>query len=195
MLLAFLAGSALAFQAPVIKLEAVDPVLIQEFFVKPRLGFKDAQDTGKEAAFGSMLIASLIFDIKNTDKAPVQMQEMQFVVNFDGVPVNTSMVKEPIWIPAGKSSQVRVTFPLDALGVITSLMLGGGNVQALEKMGMKAPEIVKKWWTTLPEGGFSVTVTQGQALFADEKGKELTTTFTGSWGKAAAGPAAEKKGK
>lgn len=193
MLVVFVAGSALAFKAPVIKLEEVDPVLIQEFFVKPRLGYKDEKETGKEAGFGSTLIASVILDIKNVDKVPVQLQEMQFVVNFDGVPVSTAMVKEPLWIPGGKSSQVRVTFPLDALMVVTSLSLSAGNVQALEKMGVKAAELAKKWWTTLPEGAFPVTVTQGQALFKDEKGKEVTATFTGAWGKGAAAPAPEKK--
>jgi hypothetical protein len=193
MLVAFVASSALAFKEPVIKLEAVDPVLIQEFFVKPRLGYKDEKEPGKEAAFGSILIASVILDIKNVDKAPIQMEEMQFVVNFDGIPVNTSMVKEPIWIAPGKSSQVRATFPLDAFMVVTSLMLGSSNVQALEKMGVKAGELAKKWWTTLPEGGFPVTVTQGQALFKDEKGKEATVTFTGAWGKGAPAPAEEKK--
>ncbi len=193
MLVAFVAGSALAFKAPEIKLEVVDPVLIQEFFVKPRLGYKSEQEAGKEAAFGSTMIAALIFDIKNVDKAPVQLEEMQFVVNFDGIPVNTAMVKEHMWIPGGKSSQVRVTFSLDALGVVTSMMLSAGNVQALEKMGVKPVEIIKKWWTTLPEGGFPITVTQGQALFTDEKGKEVTATFQGAWGKGAPAPAEEKK--
>jgi hypothetical protein len=180
---AFVAGSALAFKAPEIKLDAVDPILVQEFFVKPRLGYKSEQEPGKEAPFGSTMLAALIFDINNPNKTPVMLDEMQFVVNFDGIPVNTAMAKERMWIPGGKSNQLRVTFALDAFGVATSLALSAANVQLLESKGIKPAEIIKKWWTTLPEAGFPVTLTQGQALFKDEKGKEVTAIFQAAWPK------------
>jgi hypothetical protein len=173
---------ALSFQAPVVTLERVDVAAIQPFFAKPRVGFKDANDPGKDLNVGAILSAAYIFNIKNPNKEPVMLDEMTFTTAFDGFDVNTAIAYEDAWIPGGKTNQVRVVVTNETVATIGSLMVGAPNVARIQEMKTSAAELVKKWWENIGDFSFPITVTNGTALFKDEKGKEIQAAFTGKFG-------------
>lgn len=180
-LLGFTVLPALAFEAPKITLERVEVASIQPFFVKPRVGFKDEKETGKDMPVGSILSLAYILNINNTNKEPVMLDEMTFTAEFDGFEVNTALIYEDAWIPAGKSNQLRVVVTNEALPTIGSLSVGAGNVTKLQEMKTTPAAMVKKWWETIGDFPFPITISGGTALFKDEKGKEVQATFTGTF--------------
>lgn len=184
-LLVSLSFVCLSFAAedPVITLERVDVASIQPFFVKPRVEFKDEKETGKDLPVGAMLNIAYIFSIKNPGKAPIMLDELTFSTAFDGFEVNTALVYEDSWIPAGKTNQLRVVVTNETLPTIGSLSVGAGNVQKMQEMKVTAGAIVKKWWENVGDFNFPIEVTNGTALFKDEKGKEIRVSFSDKWPK------------
>jgi hypothetical protein len=175
------AVSAWALDPPVIALERVDVATVQEFFLKPRVGFKDEKETGKDLTVGAILNLAYILNIKNPNKEPVMLEDLTFTTAFEGFEVNTAMVTEPAWIPAGKTNQLKVVVTNEAWPTMLSLMVGTENSTKLQKMGVKPPEMLKKWWTEIGDFSFPITVS-GAAKFKDEKGKEVQSKIEGKWG-------------
>lgn len=180
-LLGFTVIPALAFEAPVITLDRVEVASIQPFFVKPRVGFKDEKDTGKDLPVGSIMSLAYILNIKNPNKEPVMLDEMTFTAEFEGFEVNTANVYEDSWIPGGKTNQLRVVLTNEALPTIGSLSVGAGNVAKLQEMKTTPAAIVNKWWETIGDFPFPITIVGGSALFKDEKGKEVQAAFSGKF--------------
>ncbi|MGC8604773.1 MAG: hypothetical protein ACP5VS_13980 [Desulfomonilaceae bacterium] len=176
-------SACMAFEAPVITLDRVEVASIQPFFVKPRVGFKNEKEPGKELAAGAMLNMAYVFNIKNPNKFPVMLDELTFTTAFEGFEVNTAFSYENSWIPAEKTNQLKVITTNETLPTITSLMVGAENVQKLQEKKLAAGAIVKKWWESVGDFSFPIEVTAGSALFKDEKGKELRVSFTGKWPK------------
>jgi len=156
---------------------------IQPFFVKPRVEYKDEKEPGKELAAGGILNLAYILNIKNPNKAPVMLDELTFTTAFDGFDVNTAFVYERSWIPGGKANQLRVVVTNETLPTIGSLSVGTENVARMQEMKVAAGALVKKWWDTVGDFAFPITVTGGTALFKDEKGKEIQANFKGAWPK------------
>jgi len=174
---------AMALEAPVITLERVEVASIQPFFVKPRVEYKDEKEPGKELAAGGILNLAYILNIKNPNKAPVMLDELTFTTAFEGFDVNTAIVYEDSWIPGGKTNQLRVVVTNETLPTIGSLSVGAENVARVQEMKATAGALVKKWWESVGDFAFPITVTGGTALFKDEKGKEIQATFKGDWPK------------
>lgn len=168
-------------EPPVITLDRVEVATIQPFFAKPRVGFKDEKETGKDLPVGSILSLAYIFNIKNPTKAPVMLDEMTFTTEFEGFEVNTALVYDDSWIPPGKTNQLRVVVTNEALPTILSLSVGAGNAAKLQEMKKTPAEMAKKWWDTIGDFSFPIAVTAGTALFKDEKGKEIQVSFSGKW--------------
>jgi hypothetical protein len=168
---------------PVITLERIDVASIQPFFVKPRVEFKDEKETGKDLPVGAMLNMAYIFSIKNPGKAPIMLDELTFTTAFEGFEINTALVYEDSWIPAGKTYQLRVVVTNETLPTIGSLSVGAGNVQKIQEMKVTAGALVKKWWENVGDFSFPIEVTAGTALFKDEKGKEIRASFSDKWPK------------
>ncbi|MDQ7784618.1 MAG: hypothetical protein RDU20_17165 [Desulfomonilaceae bacterium] len=191
-LLGFGVLPALALEAPVVTLERVDVASIQPFYVKPIIG-KDDKGEPKTGTYGysSTLNLAYIFNIKNPNKEPVMLDELQFSCAFDDFEVNTAIAYEDSWIPAGKTNQVRVIVTNEAFPTVVSLMVGAEHAARIQEMKTSAGALVKKWFETVSDFTFPIGVTNGTALFKDEKGNELRSTFSGVWGKKA--EAAEKK--
>lgn len=181
--LGFAVLPALALEAPVITLDRVEVASIQPFFVKPRVEYKNEKEPGKELAAGAMLNLAYILDIKNPNKVPVMLDELSFTAAFEGFDVNTAIVYEDSWIPGGKTNQLRVVLTNETLPTMGSLMVGTENVARMKQMKIAAGALVKKWWDTVGDFAFPITVTGGTALFKDEKGKEIHATFKGAWPK------------
>jgi hypothetical protein len=174
---------AMALEAPVITLDRVEVATIQPFFLKPRVGYKNEKEPGKVLGAGAMLSLAYILDIKNPNKAPVMLDELSFTTAFDGFDVNSPIVYEDSWIPGGKTNQLRVVVTNETLPTLLSLSVGAENVAHMQKMKTTAGALVKKWWDTVGDFSFPITVTGGTGLFKDEKGKEIRATFTGAWPK------------
>ncbi len=180
--LAFI-SACMAFEAPVITLDRIEVASIQPFFVKPRVDYKDEKEPGKVLAAGAILNMAYIFNIKNPNKTPVMLDELTFSTAFDGFEVNTAFSYEDSWIPAGKTSQLKVVTTNETLPTITSLMVGAENVQKMQQLKTSAGALAKKWWENVGDFSFPIEVTAGTALFKDEKGKEKRVTFSDKWPK------------
>jgi hypothetical protein len=191
-LLGFSVLPAIALEAPVITLERIDVASIQPFYVKPTIG-KDKEGKPQVGTYGysSTLNLAYIFNIKNPNKEPVMLDEFQFTCAFDDFDVNTALVYEDSWIPGGKTDQLRVVVTNEAFPTIVSLMVGAEHVDRAKEMKTTAGALVKKWFETIADFSFPITVTNGTAVFKDEKGAEMRSTFKAVWGKKAEG--SEKK--
>ena len=175
---------ALAVNPPVITLDRVEVASIQPFFVKPII--KDAEGNQKEmaqAGYSSTLNVAYVFNIKNPNKEPVMLNELQFTTAFDGFDVNTVTSYDNMWIPGGKTNQWRVVVTNEAFPTIVSLMVGAEHAQRIAEMKTSAGALVKKWWDNISDFSFPIQVSNGTALFKDDKGKEMRATFTGKWPK------------
>jgi hypothetical protein len=170
-------------QQPVITLERVEVAAIQPFFMKPRVDFKNEKETGKDLAVGAMLNLGYVLQIKNPGKAPIMLDELSFTTSFDGFEVSTPMVYDDQWIPAGKTNELRVVVTSETLPTVGNLSVGTGNVARMQEMKTTAGALVKKWWETVGDFTFPIEVTNGTAVFKDEKGKETRVTFSGKWPK------------
>lgn len=181
--LAFTVFPVWAVEAPVITLERVDVASIQPFYVKPRIGYKSEQEQGKEETYGysSTLNVAYIFNVKNPNKEPVMLDELQFTADFEGFDVNTVVAYEDSWVPAGKTNQVRVVVTNEAFPTIVSLMVGAEHADRIAKMNTNAGALVSKWWKEISDFTFPIGVSNGTALFKDEKGKEVRSTFSAKW--------------
>ncbi len=187
-ILAFTAVPVMAFEAPVITLERVEVATIQPFFVKPKLMLPDKKDPKKKVetvgkyGYSSTMNTAYVLNIKNPNKEAVMLDELSFTIEFDGFEVNTVTSYEDAWIPAGKTNQLRVIATNEAFPTIVSLMVGAQNVERVKKAGKSAGAHVVGWWKTIPDMAFPITITNGTAVFEDEKGKTLRAVFTGKFG-------------
>ena len=112
---------------------------------------------------GAPLIYAFIFDIKNPNDFPVLMNNLKFTVALEGFDLNTVGSQDDTWIPAGKSTQLRVPCVLGPWEAFMSLGVVGGT--QLQKMGKKPWDMIQKWWTTAPDFSFPVEVREGSAVF------------------------------
>jgi hypothetical protein len=176
---------ALAVEAPVITLERVDVASIQPFYVKPRIGFKSEKEPGKEETYGysSTLSLAYVFNIKNPNKESVMLSELGFTTDFEGFDVNTVMNYDNSWIPPGKTNQLRVVVTNEAFPTIVSLTLGAETSQRIQEMKSSPGALVSKWWKEIGDFSFPIGVSNGTAIFKDEKGKEIRAAFKAKWEK------------
>ena len=175
--------AALAAEPPVVTLDRVEVASIQPFFVKPLI--KDKEGNPKEMTYGysSTMNVAYVFNIKNPNKESVQLGDLQFTTAFDGFDINTVTSYDNMWIPGGKTNQWRVVVSNEAFPTIVSLMVGAEHAARITEMKTSAGALVSKWWNGISDFSFPITVTNGTALFKDEKGKETRATFTGKWPK------------
>lgn len=112
---------------------------------------------------GAPLIYAFIFNVKNPNDFPVLMDNLKFTVALEGFELNTVGSIEEIWIPGGKTTQLRVPCVLGVWEAFMSLgVVGGVQLKAMNK----APwDMLEKWWTTAPDFSFPVEVRDGSAVF------------------------------
>jgi hypothetical protein len=112
---------------------------------------------------GAPLIYSFVFNVKNPNDFPVLMDNLKFTVALEGFDLNTVGTQDQIWIPGGKTSQVRVPCVLGMFEAFMSIGVVGGT--DLQKMGKKPWEMLEKWWTKAPDFSFPMEVREGSAVF------------------------------
>jgi hypothetical protein len=112
---------------------------------------------------GAPMQMAFIFDIKNPNDYPVMLQSLKFSVLFEDFEVNTLTSQEAMWIPAGKTNQLRVPGMFDTRQTLLTLMLPGA--MQLKAMGKTPWDFLEKWWKGAPDFSFPVSITEGAATF------------------------------
>ncbi|MFC1580096.1 hypothetical protein ACFL4N_04225, partial [Thermodesulfobacteriota bacterium] len=106
-----------------------DPVITLESFTVPQYdgywyyGAKTKTTKGKAGNRGAPLPMSFLFNVHNPNPYPVLLDDFKFTVafekDFDVVTVN---VQDEMWIPAGKTDQIRATTMITVRSALLSLL-------------------------------------------------------------------------
>ena len=133
---------------------------------------------GSAGNYGAPMGLSFIFDINNANNYPVLLETLKFSIAFEDFELNTVSSNEPMWIPAGKTNQLKVNAIMDARAALLSLLVTGGF--KLKEKGLSPWDALEKWWTEAPEASFPIHVQQGSAIFKAGdivKGVPVSATF------------------
>ena len=133
---------------------------------------------GKAGANGALLDYAFIFDIHNPNPYPVMLEDVRFLVALDEFDLNSGYAKEMMWIPAGKTNQLKVEVAFDVMGVVHSLAIVAG--QKLQEKGVKLWDQVETLWVNAPEFSYPVHVKQGAAVFS-AGGVTKVSAFSGTY--------------
>jgi len=148
------------FKAPVVTLNRVE---VAHYWGYWFYGPKVEVTRGKAGANGAPLDLNFIFDIENPNSYPVAMENFNFTVAFEDFELNSVGSQEVMWIPAGKTNQLRVSALFDVWQSFLSLGVASGL--KLQEKGIAAHDQLEKWWTTIPDFSFPVNVREGSAVF------------------------------
>ncbi len=86
-----------------------------------------------------------------------------FSVAFEEFGLNRVIAPETMWIPAGKTNQIRVHAIFGVRAVQMSLLVTGGI--KLKEKGVSFWDQLEKWWTGAPNFSFPLNVNEGSAIF------------------------------
>ena len=148
------------FKTPVVTLEYVD---VAHYFGWWYYSPKTKPTKGKAGHNSAPLDYAFIFNIKNPNSFPVMMDGFKFACVIDGIQLNAGYSTETMWIPAGKTNQLKVEVMYDFRGAQLSLLIVAG--EELKKKGMSFWDQIEKIWIQAPDFSFPVDVTQGSAVF------------------------------
>jgi len=148
------------FKTPVVTLNRVE---VAHYWGYWFYGAKVEVTRGKAGNNGAPLDLNFIFDIENPNPYPVVMESLNFTVAFEDFDLNTVGSQEVMWIPAGKTNQLRVSALFDVWQSFMSLGVTGGF--KLQEKGVAAHDQLEKWWTGIPDFSFPVSVKEGSAVF------------------------------
>ena len=148
------------FKAPVV---ALDHVEVAHYWGWWYYAKKVEPTKGAAGDYGAPLDLAFIFNIENPNDFPVKMESLKFTIAFEEFDLNTVDSTETMWVPAGKSNQLRVHAMFDGRQSLLSLMVTGGF--KLKEKGIGAFDQLEKWWTTIPEFAFPIYVKEGAAVF------------------------------
>ncbi len=148
------------FKMPVVTLDSME--------VSHAFGYwyfsKKVQPTkGKPDNVGAPLNLAFVFNIENPNDYPIKMESLKFTIAFEEFDLNTVSSTETMWVPAGKTNQVRVNAHFDVRQSLLSLLVTGGF--KLKEKGTNAWAQLEKWWTEIPQYSVPVHVKGGAAVF------------------------------
>ena len=162
------------FKAPIITLSHVE---VEHYWGWWYYSKKVKPTKGTAGDYGAPLDLAFIFEIENPNEYPVVMEKFQFTMGFEDFDLNTVNSVETMWIPAGKTNEIRLHSISDARQALLSLLVTGGF--KLKEQGISPWDALEKWWTGVPEFSFPIYVKEGSALFtADWLMKGTTINFT-----------------
>jgi len=107
---------------------------------------------------------AFIFDLHNPNPYPVLVDGFRFTVMFEEFEVNTVASQETMWIPGGKTNQLRVPAMFDTRQTLLSLLLPGAL--KMKELGVTPWQLLEKWWTQAPDFAFPISASQGAAVFS-----------------------------
>lgn len=148
------------FIAPVVTLSHVEvPYYVGYYYISNKVEVTK----GTKGNYGAPMMMAFIFEIENPNKFPVLMDGFQFSVLFEDFEVNTVSSAETMWIPPGKTNQVRVPAIFDTRQTLLTLLLPGAMKLSEKKLSPWAA--LEKWWTGAPNFSYPVSATEGSAIF------------------------------
>ena len=152
--------SDINFKTPVVTLDYVD---VSHYFGWWYYSPKIKPTKGKAGHNSAPLDYGFVFNIENPNSFPVQLDSFKFACVLDGYELNSGYSTETMWIPAGKTNQLKVEVMYDFRGAQLSLLIVAG--QELKAKGVSFWDVIEKIWTQAPDFTFPVGVTQGSAVF------------------------------
>ena len=152
------------FKAPTVTLSHVE---LEHYFgywyYSPKIKPTKGKNVGADKTGGSPLDYAFIFEITNPNRYPVMLEGFSFSIALEEFALNRAISPETMWIPPGKTNQLRVHAMFDVNPALTSLLITGGF--QLKEKGMSGWEAIEKWWTGAPNFSFPINVTEGSAVF------------------------------
>ena len=158
------------FKAPVVTLDSMEVAHAFGYWYYAK---KVEPTKGKPDDVGAPLDLAFIFNIENPNEYAVKMESLKFTVAFEEFDLNTVASTDTMWIPAGKTNQVRVHAHFDVRQSLLSLLVTGGF--QLKAKGTNAWDQLEKWWTEIPEYTVPVHVNAGSAVFKADGLTQVTT--------------------
>lgn len=108
------------FKAPVVTLDSMEVVHAFGYWYFSK---KVEPTKGKPDNVGAPLDLAFIFNVENPNGYPVKMESLKFTVAFEEFDLNTVSSTDTMWIPAGKTNQVRVHAHFDVRQSLLSLLV------------------------------------------------------------------------
>lgn len=148
------------FKDPVISLSRVE---VQKYWGWWFYGAKVKPTKGTAGNNAAPLALAYIWEIQNPNSFPVELQEFKFTVGFEEFDLDTVLLPDSVWIPAGKTNQLRAFSVFDGRSAQLSLLVTGGF--KLKERGISFWDALEKYWTEIPDFSFPVHANQGTAVF------------------------------
>ena len=148
------------FKSPTVTLSHVE---LEHYFGWWFYGAKVKPTKGKAGNNGAPLDYAFIFEITNPNNYPVMLDGFSFSVALEEFGLNRVMSPETMWIPAGKTNQIRVHAVFGVRAAQMSLLVTGGF--KLKEKGVSFWDQLEKWWTEAPNFSFPINVNEGSAVF------------------------------
>jgi hypothetical protein len=152
--------TAANFKAPEIALELVE---IPQYDGYWYYGGKTKPTKGKAGAHSAPLPLAITFNITNPNPYPVLLDGYKFTIAFEEFDLVTVNGYDTQWIPAGKTNQLRPSTMITVHSGLLSLLVTGGY--KLKAKGTNAWAALEKWWTTIPDMAFPITIHEGAFTF------------------------------
>ena len=95
------------------------------------------------------------------------LESLSFTVAFEDFDLNTALSQEVMWIPGGKTNELRVPVMFGLWEAFMSAGVTGGI--RLQEKGIAVHDQLEKWWTGIPDFSFPVQVKEGSAVFKADK--------------------------
>ena len=148
------------FKPPVVTLDSME---VAHAFGYWYFSNKVQPTKGNPDNVGAPLELAFIFNVENPNEYPVKMENLKFTIAFEEFDLNTVSSTETMWIPAGKTNELRVPAMFDTRQTLLTLLLPGAMM--LKEKGVTPWDELEKWWTGAPDFSFPVSVKEGSAIF------------------------------
>lgn len=147
-----------------------DPVIKGDYYEVPQYdGFwhydaKAEPVKGAKGAHGAPLPLSFLLSVTNPNSFPILLEGITFTVAFDNdFDLYTGNNSDSYWIPAGKTSNVRLNTMLTTQSAFMSAGVTGGY--KLKEKGWGIWDAIKRWWEGVPEMKVPVTLKECSFTF------------------------------
>jgi hypothetical protein len=162
-----------------------DPVIKGEYYEVPQYdGFwhydaKAEPVKGAKGARGAPLPLSFLLSVTNPNSFPIVLEGVTFTVAFDNdFELYSGNNNDSYWIPAGKTSHVRLNTMITTQSAFMSVGVTGGY--NLKNRGWAIWDAIERWWVGVPEMKVPVTLKECNFTFKADgfaKAVAFQTTF------------------
>ncbi len=148
------------FKAPIVTLDSME---VTHFWGYWFFASTVTPTKGAAGNYGAPLALAFIFNVENPNDFPVMTDSLKFSVSFEEFELNSLSAMETVWIPPGKTNQIRVPAIFDVQLARLNLMLA--SAMKLQERKVDALTQLEKWWTGVSQFAFPIHVTDGVAVF------------------------------